>query len=303
MANALKIGAKGDKMWYLSASARDYGLTLGTRDAANIELTPLGRKIVYAVSPEAEQEGLREAFFSVDSFKRVYDYYKGDVLPDLKYLSNTLESVFNIPPQYHEDFVRIYSGNLEYLNRQRAIVEPTEAGLPTAGTSPPHSIVIGEPRAKTTLLSFVIMPFVEKTDRHPKGFFDEVLKNLITPAAVEAGFKVETAKREGSDVIHSTIVNDLLAADLVVCDLTEHNPNVLFELGLRMATEKPTALIRARGTAPIFDVDNLLRVLDYDPNLWKSTLETDLPKMVSHIKGTWEGKDSATTYMQLLKRR
>jgi len=83
------------------------------------------------------------------------------------------------------------------------------------------------------------MPFVEKTDKYSKGFFDEVLKNLVTPAAVNAGFRVETARREGSDVIHSTIVNDLLEADLVIADLTDHNPKCLFELGLRMASEKP----------------------------------------------------------------
>ncbi|MEA2168017.1 MAG: hypothetical protein QOF76_1317 [Solirubrobacteraceae bacterium] len=51
----------------------------------------------------------------------------------------------------------------------------------------------------------------------------------------------------GSDLIHSTIVNDLLAADRVLCDLTEHNPNVLSELGMRMHADKPVALVRASG--------------------------------------------------------
>jgi hypothetical protein len=60
------------------------------------------------------------------------------------------------------------------------------------------------------------------------------LKSLLTPAGTEAGFKVNTANKQGSDVIQSTIVNDLLEADLVIADLTDHNPNVLFELGLRM---------------------------------------------------------------------
>jgi nucleoside 2-deoxyribosyltransferase len=146
------------------------------------------------------------------------------------------------------------------------------------------------------------MPFSEKTADHPTGFFDEVLRNLIMPAAVDAGFKVETAKREGSDVIQSTIVNDLLNADLVVADLSDHNPNVLFELGLRMAFDKPIALIRAKGTAPIFDVDNMLRVFEYDSNLWKSTVETDVPKLSAHIKGTWDTRETAVTYMKLLKK-
>lgn len=95
------------------------------------------------------------------------------------------------------------------------------------------------------------MPFSEKTDRYPKGFYGEVLTNLITPAGVEAGFKVETARKHGSDIIQSTIINDLLDADLVIADLSDHNPNVLFELGVRMAHDKPIALIRAEGSAQI----------------------------------------------------
>lgn len=295
------MSARADKFWYLSAGARDYGLTIGTRDTEAIALAPLGRDLVYATSPQVEIQSLREAFFKVVVFKSVYDYYQGGSLPDLQYLQNTLESVFHVPPQYHDQFVTIYSANCSFLQatETRLGIKPEVRPREEA----PHSIIVGEPKGKVAKVAFVIMPFLEKTDRYPKGFFEEVLRSLITPAAVAAGFKVETAKREGSDLIHSTIVNDLLAADLVIADLTEHNPNVLFELGLRMASEKPTALIRARGTPPIFDVDNLLRVLDYDPNIWPSTIDADTPRLSSHIQGTWDGRAEATTYMQLLRRR
>lgn len=308
VAGALKnISARGDKFWYLSSGARDYGFTVGTRDASQIALDNLGREFVYANSPETEIQALRSAFFRIEVFKTVYEYYQGGVLPDLKYLKNTLESNFQVPPQYHAEFVDIYTRNLSFLEdyAQRLGVGPSPEPRSTTPSPPTsaHSVVVGEPRGKTDRVAFVIMPFVEKTDRYSKGFFEEVLRSLVTPAAVAAGFKVETAKREGSDVIHSTIVNDLLAADLVIADLTEHNPNVLFELGLRMAFEKPTALIRAKGTSAIFDVDNLLRVLDYDFNLWPSTIENDVPRLTSHIQGTWDGRDQAMTYMQILKRR
>ena len=53
------------------------------------------------------------------------------------------------------------------------------------------------------------MPFTEKYDKRPIGFFKEVLNSLLVPAGVDAGFTVETANKQGSDVIHSTIVNDL----------------------------------------------------------------------------------------------
>src|SRR5206468_2139735 len=156
-------------------------------------------------------------------------------------------------------------------------------------------------KRQTGLLCFVIMPFTERDAARSEGFFAEVLRSLLVPAATEAGFTVRSARRQGSDVIQQTIVNDLLQADLVVADLTEHNPNVMFELGVRMMQDKPVALIRAKGTRGIFDVDNMLRVWDYDPNLWPSTLEKDLPALRDHIAGSWENSESESTYMKLLR--
>jgi nucleoside 2-deoxyribosyltransferase len=146
------------------------------------------------------------------------------------------------------------------------------------------------------------MPFSEKTDQYATGFFDEVFASLFKPAIEAAGFVARTAKRQGSDVIHATIVNELLDADLVLADLTEHNPNVLFELGLRMAKELPIALVRAKGTNPIFDVDNMLRVEAYNPNLWSSTVEKDVPRLTAHIQEAWSRKDGETTYLSMLRR-
>jgi hypothetical protein len=89
---------------------------------------------------------------------------------------------------------------------------------------------------------------------------------------------------------------------LVLADLTEHNPNVLFELGMRMHEDKPVALVRAKGTGPIFDVDNMLRVEDYSPNLWSSTVERDVPRLRDHIKATWDNRETAVTFMGILRR-
>ena len=300
VAKALEIAPRGNKLWYLTASAQHYGLTVGTRDTELIELAPIGRSFVYATSPAVERQSVEAAFFKVDVFKKVYEYYGGNNLPELRFLQNTLESEFKIPREYHTDFHRLFRENCAFLDKFPG-AEPGSQRALVSGAAKEGSVTLGEPTAKTSLVAFVVMPFSEKTDRYPKGFFGEVLTNLITPAGVEAGFKVETARKHGSDIIQSTIINDLLDADLVIADLSDHNPNVLFELGVRMAHDKPIALIRAEGTAAIFDVDNMLRVLDYNPNLWKSTLETDLPKLTAHIKAVWESRGSTNTYMKILR--
>lgn len=124
---------------------------------------------------------------------------------------------------------------------------------------------------------------------------------LFKPAIEAAGFEAKTAKRQGSDVIQATIANELLDSHLVLCDLTEHNPNVLFELGLRMAEEKPIAIVKATGTNPIFDVDHLLRVESYNPNLWPSTVEKDVPKLTAHIQEAWATRETGRSYMSILR--
>ena len=145
------------------------------------------------------------------------------------------------------------------------------------------------------------MPFVERDAKHSTGFFAEVLRSLITPAAKDSQFTVKTANRQGSDLIQSTIINDLMEADLVIADMTEHNPNVMFELGMRMAEDKPVVLIKAHGTGPLFDVDNMLRVFEYSPNLWQTTIEKDLPNLRDFIKGAWENRTSEKSYMKILR--
>jgi hypothetical protein len=157
------------------------------------------------------------------------------------------------------------------------------------GTHPPATLVVDGGAAAETIATpdeagedtpvcFVIMPFVEHDeDRYDAAFFKEVLKSLLTPAITNAGLQVRTAQRRGSDLIRSTIINELLAADLVLADLTEHNPNVLFELGMRIAEDKPVVFVKAKGTGPIFDVHHILRMEQYSPNLWPSTSEEEPP--------------------------
>jgi len=302
VAHAIGVGEKGNKFYYLTASSRDYGLTTGIRGSDKIELTNLGKQIVYPTSQSAEADSMGRAFFNVDLFKAVYEHYSGGQLPELKYLKNTLITEFQVSEEYVEDFYEVFQKNVSYVKRLSQSSGPQVTG-PKGADSPASHVTLGQPDVSTTLRAFVVMPFSEKTPSYPKGFFDEVLRSLITPAAVSAGFKVETARRDGSDLIHATIVNDLADADLVIVDLTEHNPNVLFELGMRIVFEKPIALIRAVGTSQIFDVDNLLRVFSYDPRLWKSTLEQDLPKLAKHIQGAWDSRNSGKSYLQLLRNK
>jgi hypothetical protein len=299
VADALGAARKSTGWFYWSAAARDFGLTEGTRETATIGLRELGRKIVYAASPESEAAAKREAFLGVDLFKRVLEHYQGSKLPERQYLTNTLTTTFGLHPEAQDEFIKLFEANAKYVGIGNDYDVPGgPRGDVTVERSWSRSTPVdGQP------VCFVIMPFVERSEAYPTGFFVEVYESLVRPAVEAAGFTVKTAKRQGSDVIQATIINELLNADLVVADLTEHNPNVLFELGMRMNADLPVALIRSKGTGAIFDVDNMLRVEDYNPNLWQSTVEKDVPRLTSHVLEAWENKGTAQTFMGILRSR
>jgi len=61
------------------------------------------------------------------------------------------------------------------------------------------------------------------------------------------------------------------------------------------------ALIQAEGTARVFDVDNVLRVLAYRKELWRSSILKDLPELTAHIRATWENRETNESYYKLLR--
>jgi hypothetical protein len=105
---------------------------------------------------------------------------------------------------------RLFQRNVAYLKSATGsnpiVGRGPASGSPSAFSS--DSIILGESTNSGELVAFVGMPFSEKTGKYGEGYFDEVLKHLITPSAVKADFNARTAKKAGSEVIQSTIVND-----------------------------------------------------------------------------------------------
>lgn len=302
VAAAVKLSPKNVDFYYLLLASQKFGLTTGTKTDGEVTLTPLGREAVYSGSPDEEMAAKRKAFLTVDIFKKVLNHYNGNRLPEIQYLGNTLQDKFELPPEFHEEFSKLFRRACEYVGWKEGLELNSNAAVGTGSRASRDVIVLGEPKKKTGLTCFVIMPFKERTNEFMAGFFEEALNSLIIPAATDAGFEVKTANRQGTDIIHSTIISEILNADMCVCDLSEHNPNVLFELGVRLAHEKPVALIHAEGTQRVFDVDNILRVLPYKKQLWPTTIGQDLPDLTAHIKATWDNRDSQETYISVLRK-
>ena len=109
---------------------------------------------------------------------------------------------------------------------------------------------------------FIIMPISDPSG-YTKGHFDKIYKDIFKPACELAGFSAIRADDvKQTNHIHIDIIHRLVSAPMAICDLSSHNPNVLFELGIRQAFDKPVVLVQECGTEPIFDI-NSLRYFEY----------------------------------------
>lgn len=115
---------------------------------------------------------------------------------------------------------------------------------------------------------------------------DDLLKYLIEPVCNECGYDVIRVDRiHAPDKIDNTIFEYLINSDLVIADVSEHNPNALLELGYRMGKEKPCIQIRHKGTKLPFDI-NSIRTFEYTTEGKIGVLEkykSDLKEVISNI--------------------
>lgn len=81
---------------------------------------------------------------------------------------------------------------------------------------------------------------------------------ILKEAIEESGYEVRmVSESEGSSIIQESIVNNIYSDDIVVVDVSSKNPNVMFELGLRLAFDKPAVLIKDELTSYNFDTQPL----------------------------------------------
>jgi len=113
---------------------------------------------------------------------------------------------------------------------------------------------------------FAIMPISDHQD-YPADHFGEVYESIIQPAVRACGYEpVRADQVAATNLIHLDILKHILEAPIAICDLSSANPNVMFELGLRQAFDKPVVLIKDDRTRKIFDIDNI-RTIQYDAEM------------------------------------
>lgn len=141
--------------------------------------------------------------------------------------------------------------------------------------------------------AFVVMPFGKKKGGDGSLYdFNAIYKKLIRPALEEAGFEPFRADEETtSGDILTDMFQELLLADLCLCDLSIDNANVFYEVGIRHAFRRRGVVHIQAGRAYMpFDIFNV-RTLPYhitpegvpDPDFIKA----DIQAIARMTKDTW----------------
>lgn len=148
-------------------------------------------------------------------------------------------------------------------------------------------------------MCFVIMPISDPTG-YEIGHFEKVYEDILKVAITDAGFSpIRADDVHQTNLIHLDILQKLIHSPMAVCDLSSRNPNVLFELGLRQAFDKPTVLIQEVGTLPIFDIAPM-RITDYRKELKYREVIEDQKSIEKAIRATKEAIDNSKDVNSLI---
>ena len=149
---------------------------------------------------------------------------------------------------------------------------------------------------------FVIMPIAD-CEGYEKGHFAHVYNDIIKPAIEKTEFvAIRADEVKETNLIHLDILKKLIDAPIAVCDLSTRNPNVLFELGIRQAFDKPVVLIQEKGTPKIFDIAPL-RYLEYSKEMkYHEVLESqkNLQEAIEATKGVENDSGNINSIVKLM---
>ena len=117
---------------------------------------------------------------------------------------------------------------------------------------------------KDFMKTCIVVSPIGETDSEIRSSADKLFKYIISPVCESCGFEpVRVDQINDSDSITQTIIDKLLSSELVIADISGHNPNVFFEMGYRKCTDKPIIHLKKKGETIPFDV-NTVRTFEYD---------------------------------------
>ncbi len=185
----------------------------------------------------------------------------------------------------------------QHLRRRRRLDDgkvPTEAtsagedGCRRGSVAMPDSDAVQEAPC-----CFVIGP-IGGDDTDVRKRSDQMLEHIIRPVVSKCGYSaVRADQMPKPGMITSQVLLQVIEAPLVIADLTDHNPNVFYELGVRHSFRKPVIqLIQADQGLP-FDVAGLRTIfVDHRDLDSVAACQRELRRHIEDIRSAGDEADS-----------
>lgn len=153
-----------------------------------------------------------------------------------------------------------FSGSVDNLLKNKKIEKIDRGTYRIAGA---EMILTKERSGIFMRRCFVVSPIGDAgTDIRKNA--DQLYQHIIKPVCEKCGFnaqRVDELNTSGS--ITQEILEALNDYELVIADLTGHNPNVFFEIGYRTKSQKPIIHLKRKNEIIPFDVSTI-RTFEYD---------------------------------------
>lgn len=144
----------------------------------------------------------------------------------------------------------------------------------------------------------IIMP-IAKIGSCDEQHWQEV-KDILFEVIEKTGLEpVPVWINSESDIIQNKIISNLYSQPIAICDVSCKNPNVMFELGIRLAFNKPTIVIKDDLTNYSFDTSPIEHLL-YPQDLRYSAIVKFKEDLEKRIKNLYEQTKDNKSYKTFL---
>ena len=132
----------------------------------------------------------------------------------------------------------------------------------------------------------IVMPIAEMGDYTESHWSD--VQNIIKESVISAGYESRLVSESAdATVIIRSIVQNVYNDEIVICDVSGMNPNVMFELGMRLAFDKPVIIIKDENTRFSFDISSIEHLI-YPRSLRYQDIQNFKKRLADKLKATIE---------------
>ncbi|MFT8597690.1 hypothetical protein [Acetobacter orientalis] len=151
----------------------------------------------------------------------------------------------------------------------------------TAKKNPPTDTETVVDQTKSKVCG-IVMPIAPMSEDYSTAHWLRVRK-ILEKAITNAGFSPNVVwDNPDVAVIQSKILKNIYENEVIICDLSNLNSNVMLEAGLRLSTKKPTILVTDGEKKPPFDVA-AIEYIPYPKNLEYNEINSFIENLSDRI--------------------